>query len=69
MRLFCVEISKINMLFSRSVFTYAPSDLIFFTTDVKTVLGLNFVYQSFWIEGWGNRNIDDDKCAKMPNFS
>ena len=23
----------------------------------------------FWIEGWGSRNIDDEKCAKMPNFS
>ena len=22
----------------------------------------------FWIEGWGKRNIDDDKCAKMPSF-
>ena len=20
----------------------------------------------FWIEGWGNRNIDDDRSAKMP---
>ena len=25
--------------------------------------------KSFGIEGWGNRNIDDDKCAKMPFFS
>ena len=25
--------------------------------------------KSFWIEGWGNRNIDDHKCAKMPIFS
>ena len=25
--------------------------------------------KTFWIEGWGNRNIDDDKCTKMPIFS
>ena len=21
--------------------------------------------KSIWIEGWGYRNIDDDRCAKM----
>ena len=25
--------------------------------------------QRFWIQGWGNRNVDDDKCAKMPILS
>ena len=24
--------------------------------------------KSFWIEGWGNRNIDNDMCAKMLIF-
>ena len=30
---------------------------------------INSLYiKSFWIEGWGNRNVDDDKRAKNANL-
>ena len=33
------------------------------------VLRQLFAYQSLLIEGWVNRNIDDNRCEKMPIFS
>ena len=47
---FCVEISKISMLFSQ-------------------ISHESWYIQRFWIQGWGNRNVDNDKCAKMPILS
>ena len=67
-RLLCSNKQNWHVIFSN--FKYAPtSDLIFVTIDVKSVLRLIFVYQKFLDRGWGNRNIDNDKCAKMPIFS
>ena len=57
------EISKINMLFSKN-FSNAPTPQPIFVTKDKS----SFI-KSFWIEEWGNININDDTNAKMPIYS
>ena len=55
-----VEISKISMLFF--------SNVIFVQTSDRSFNESSYI-KSFWIKGWGNRNIDNDKCAKIQIFS
>ena len=50
--------------------TNSPTScIIFVTTDLRAFKDKSSCIKSFWIKGWGNRNINDDKCAKMPIFS
>ena len=35
----------------------------------NTTFVLKLAKKSFWIEGWGDRDIDDEMFAKMPIFS
>ena len=65
---FCVEISKISMLFSH-IFTYTPTSNPCYYRLLEHFKMIFRKIKSFWIEGWGNRNIDDYMCAKMPILS
>ena len=57
------------MLFSQFSHTPQPSIYFLLLQTFRAFKDESSYIKSFWIEGWGNRNIDDDKYAKMPIFS
>ena len=61
----CAEISKISMLFSHISYTPQPPIQCLLLQTFRSFSDDSSFVKSFWIEGWGNRKIDDDKCAKM----
>ena len=66
---FCVEISEICMLISHISPTPQPLIQFLLLQAFRAFSDDSLYIKSFWIEGWRNRNIVDNKPAKMPILS